>query len=177
MIIEIREKGTKAFYDEIVCVASKYRRYVKNPDAGFSNTFMINIIMMVLVACIFLLELYIGITNGFDWITITAGVVCVVTLYFWGLYHRKLKKVVKLYEADNRLSTLILDENGVELNKEGAQVLRISWENVAVLKVFKESTFFFSKDEPAIVIAINNVYKDQVLGYVKENNIPITIAE
>jgi len=80
-----------------------------------------------------------------------------------------------MFLNDDRTSTVTLDDNGVEINKGDTQIIRIGWNNVAFVRIFKESTSFFAKDASGIVISVTNKYKDQIMEYFNKNNIGVQI--
>jgi hypothetical protein len=87
-----------------------------------------------------------------------------------------MNKAVKEYMNDDRPSVVTLDDNGVEIEKKDSQAIRLAWDNVAFVRVFNESTCFFSKDLNGIVLAVNNKYKNELLDYIKDNNIQVLVV-
>ena len=79
--------------------------------------------------------------------------------------------------ADSRSSVLSLDETGVELNKGGSQIVKLGWDNIAVVRVDKESLTFVSGDRTGIVISIAKEFADEILAWLRENLPTAEIAE
>ena len=88
----------------------------------------------------------------------------------------RMNKTVDDYLADDRPSVVTLDENGVEIEKTGAQAVRLAWDNVAFVRTFVESTSFFSKDLSGIVLSVDNNYRKEIMDYIKSNNIDVKVV-
>ena len=107
-------------------------------------------------------------------------IVCAMTAFammafITAVFYYTMKKRVKMFLEDERTSTITLDEKGIEINKENAQIIRLGWDNVAFIRSFMESTSFFAKDASGIVISVTNKYKDQIMEYLNKNNIGVQI--
>ena len=152
--IEVNEKGTHAFYKEVVSATYQYQGLMKKPERKLRDSFKELKIYILICAALFAALAAMGFAWGFDGITIGG---MIVTL------------------ADPKPSVLILDEAGVELNKEGAQVIRTAWDNVAFVRVFRESVCFFSKGVRGLVIAVNRGREEEVLDYLNSNDIKVRI--
>ena len=149
MRIEVREKGTLEFYREIVNITSQYQRLMKNPEGKLKDTFRMIKSYLILCAVLFVLVLLMGIFWGMDALTILALVVLVGAIAVSGIQLKRLNDMVDVLMEDPRTAVIIMDENGVEFNKEDAEKLRISYENVAFLRVFEESVGIFAKSARA----------------------------
>ena len=88
---------------------------------------------------------------------------------------QQTQSALQIITGDTHLSILTLDEEGVELNKEASQLVRMAWNNVAFLRVFDESLCFFGKDARGIVIAVNRNHEKQILDYISDNGIDVKI--
>ena len=129
------------------------------------------------MASLFTIWLFHGIFNGFNvWI----GVVLVITgLAFILLIANQINmnKMVNAYLNDDRTSTVTLDEKGVELNKGGSQVIRVGWNDVTVVRSFKESVCFLAKNVTGFVIAVTNRYNDDIMKYLEDNHVDVKIVK
>ena len=175
MTIEVKEKGSKEFYKEVVNVISQYKQLMKKPEAKLNDNFKSYTIMMVAMAVIFATQVLRGMFDGVDALgsaALTASFMAFLVLF---LYRSNMKKMVDAYLKDGRASTITLDENGVELNKGGSQVMRVGWDGIAFVRSFRESTCFLSKDVMGLVIAVTNTHKDEIVNYLKENDIKVKI--
>ena len=177
MTIEIKEKGSKEYCKEVVNTMSQYKKLITRPDAELKDHFKSYPIWTGIMASLFTIWLFHGIFNGFNvWI----GVVLVITgLAFILLIANQINmnKMVNAYLNDDRTSTVTLDEKGVELNKGGSQVIRVGWNDVTVVRSFKESVCFLAKNVTGFVIAVTNRYNDDIMKYLEDNHVDVKIVK
>ena len=177
MSIEIKEKGTREFYKEVVNVLTQYRQLLYRPEDKLKNNFTRYILLTAAMALLCLMSLYGGISGTFNAMKILtvvfAGLATVATIVIL----LRMKKMVDGYLADDRPSVVTLDENGVEIEKTGSQAIRLAWDNVAFVRSFIESTCFFSKDLSGIVLSVNNDHKKEIMDYIKSNNIDVKVVK
>jgi len=176
MTIEVKEKGTRQFYKEVVNILTQYRQLLYRPEDKLKDNFTRYIFLTIAMVLICLMSLYGGITGSFTVTKIltavfggVAAVATVVILF-------RMKKLVDGYLADDRPSVVTLDENGVEIEKTGSQAVRLAWDNVAFVRSFVESTSFFSKDLSGIVLSVTNDYRKEIMEYIKSNNIDVKVV-
>ncbi|MBQ6438918.1 MAG: hypothetical protein IJJ06_02110 [Mogibacterium sp.] len=176
MTIEIKEKGTRQFYKEVVNVLTQYRQLLYRPEDKLKDNFTRYIFLTAAMVLICLMSIYGGITGSFNAMKILtavfAGVASVATIAIL----LRMKKMVDGYLEDDRPSVVTLDENGVEIEKTGAQAVRLAWDNVAFVRSFVESTCFFSKDLSGIVLSVTNDYRKEIMEYIKSNNIDVKVV-
>ena len=177
MRIEIREQGTPAFYKEVVCAMAQYMRIAKKPERKLEDTFKLLKIYIAVCGVFLVLIVLMGIFWGADGLTVLTVTILLAAIFLSAVQLNRLNQLYKSLEEDEHLSILTLDEQGVELNKEGSQLVRIAWDNVAFLRVFKESLCFFSKDVRGIIIAVSRKYEDQIFDYLSHNNVEIKIIK
>ena len=173
MTIEIREKGTEAFYREVVSVTAQYQRLIKKPDLKYHDLFKSYRILGLCMAALFGLQFWLGFLDGFDALRIIAMTVVTVAAFVVFLYDRMMRKLVKGYLEDERPSTVIMDDDGIEINKCDAQAVRLAWDNIAFVRKFKESICFFAKDNSRIVLAVTTEYEQEIMKYLEDNGIGI----
>ena len=176
MIIEVKEKGTKEYCKEVVNVISQYRQLIKKPEAKLKDNFKSYPVWTGVMASLFTIWLLGGIFNGFN---VWTGVVLVITglaLLLLIVYQINMNKMVIAYLNDNRTSTVTLDEKGVELNKGGSQVIRVGWNDVTVVRSFKESTCFLAKNVTGFVIAVTGRYNDDIMKYLEDNHVGVRVV-
>ena len=176
MTIEVTEKGSKEFYKEFVNILTQYRQLLYKPQDKLRNNYSKNIFLTVAMVALFGLSLYGGINDSFNVMKILVMVLSTVAVVFTIMYLLRMNKAVNEYMNDDRPSVVTLDDNGVEIEKSGSQAIRLAWDNVAFVRVFNESTCFFSKDLNGIVLAVNNKYKNELLDYIKDNNIQVLVV-
>ena len=175
MIIEIKEKGTKEFYEEVVSFNHQYGALMKKPEAKFMSSFKSLKIQILAMIFLFVSMTLLGKSDGFSPMAVCAMTASAITAFITAVFYYAMKKRVKMFLEDERTSIISLDDNGVEINKGNSQVIRIAWENVAFVRSFKESISFFAKDASGIVISVTNKYKDQILEYLNTNDTGVQI--
>lgn len=177
MTIEIKEKGTKQFYKEVVNVTTQYRQLLYKPDDKLKDNFGHYIFIIIAMAIIFAISLIGGIKGSFNTMKILIMVFAGLSVIATILVLLRMNKLVDTYLADDRPSVVTLDENGVEIEKKGSQAVRLAWDNVAFVRVFDESTCFFSKDLTGIVLSVTNDYKKEILDYLKSSGLDIMVIK
>ncbi len=177
MKIEVKEKGSLEFYREVVCATAQYARLIKKPEAKLVDSFKAIKTYVVLCAVMFVLLLVMGIAWGMDLLTIVAIVMIGLALALSILQLTRLNKVVESMLNGPHDSIFTVDEEGVELEKVGSQLVRMSWNNVAFVRSFDESLCFFSKDVRGFVLALTKKYEQQVLDYIKEEGFAVRIIK
>lgn len=175
MTIEIKEKGTRKFYKEVVNVVTQYRQLLYRPADKLKDNFIRYILLSLAMAFICVTFLIGGINGSFSVMNVLAMVFAALATVTSLIYLSRMNKMVNAYLADDRPSVVTLDENGVEIAKVGAQAVRLDWDNVAFVRSFSESTCFFSKDLSGIVLAVINDHKKELFDYIKNNNIDVKI--
>ena len=176
MTIEINEKGSKQFYKETVNVVTQYRQLLYRPEDKLKDNFKRYILLTVAMVLICLMSLYGGITGSFNTTKILTAVFAAFASVTTIVILLRMKKMVDGYMADDRPSVVTLDDNGVEIEKTGAQAVRLAWDNVAFVRSFVESTCFFSKDLSGIVLSVNNDHRKEIMDYIKSNNIDVKVV-
>ena len=156
MTIEVKEKGTKEFYEEIVSFYHQYGALMKKPTARFMTSFKSFLIQLFVMGVLFGSMIHIGQSEGFDSMVVCAMLVVAVGAFVLAVSYYAMKKRLKMFLEDDSTSTITMDENGVEINTGDTQIIRLGWDNVAFVRTFKESTSFFAKDASGIVISVTN---------------------
>lgn len=175
MTIEIKDKGTKAFYEEVVSFNHQYGALMKKPEAKFMSSFKSILMQIFAMGVIFGFTIYEGVSDGFSSLGVCAVTAAAMAAFVQAVMYYSMKKRVKMFLEDERDSTITLDDKGIEINKGDTQIIRLGWDNVAFVRTFKESTSFFAKDASGIVISVTNKYKDQIMEYLNKNNIGVQI--
>ena len=175
MVIDIKEKGTREFYEELVNITSQYRSLIKKPDMKLRNQFRL-LKLYIIICAVFLAALVLmGAFWGVDTMMIVGIVLMVIVIAFCWAFLKNMNLMVNRYLADQSTSILTLDENGVELDKGGSGTVRLAWENVAFVRAFDESVVFLAKDVMGFVIGINRGHKQEILGYLKDSGTSVTV--
>ena len=176
MTIEVKEKGSRQFYKEVVNIVTQYRQLLYRPEDKLRDNFTRYILLTIAMALICAMSIYGGINSSFKAMKILTAVVAGVAAAATAVILVRMNKTVDDYLADDRPSVVTLDENGVEIEKTGAQAVRLAWDNVAFVRTFVESTSFFSKDLSGIVLSVDNNYRKEIMDYIKSNNIDVKVV-
>ena len=177
MIIEIRQKGSEAFYREVVNITAQYRYILKNHHHRLKDYFKQFKLLLVLAAVFLVLLLLMAAFWGLDrWgYAVIAGLA--ISAAMSAVYLRLLNNMLKAMLADARTSVLSLDEAGVELNKGGSQIVKLGWENIAVVCVYWESISFVSGDRTGIVISVAKQYAGEIPAWLRAEQPGVELAE
>ena len=176
MTIEVKEKGSRQFYKEVVNIVTQYRQLLYRPEDKLIDNFTRYILLTIAMALICAMSIYGGINSSFNAMKILTAVFAGVAAAATAVILVRMNKTVDDYLADDRPSGVTLDENGVEIEKTGAQAVRLAWDNVAFVRTFVESTSFFSKDLSGIVLSVDNNYRKEIMDYIKSNNIDVKVV-
>ncbi len=176
MTIEVKEKGSRQFYKEVVNILTQYRQLLYRPEDKLRDNFTRYILLTIAMALICAMSIYGGINSSFNAMKILTAVFAGVAAAATAVILVRMNKTVDDYLADDRPSVVTLDENGVEIEKTGAQAVRLAWDNVAFVRTFVESTSFFSKDFSGIVLSVDNNYRKEIMDYIKSNNIDVKVV-
>ena len=177
MTIEIKERGTKQFYKEVVNVLTQYRQLLYRPQDKLKDNFKRYIFLTIAMLLICIMSVYGGITVSFSATRIITAVFAGVAAAATAVILFRMYKMVDGFLADDRPSVVTIDENGVGIEKTGAQAVRLAWDNVAFVRSFVESTCFFSKDLSGIVLSVTNDYKKEIMDYLKNSDINVTVIK
>ncbi|MBR3201653.1 MAG: hypothetical protein IKG17_10020 [Mogibacterium sp.] len=177
MTIEIKERGTKQFYKEVVNVLTQYRQLLYRPQDKLKDNFKRYIFLTIAMLLICIMSVYGGITVSFSATRIITAVFAGVAAAATAVILFRMYKMVDGFLADDRPSVVTIDENGVGIEKTGAQAVRLAWDNVAFVRSFVESTCFFSKDLSGIVLSVTNDYKREIMDYLKNSDINVTVIK
>ena len=178
MTIDVKDKATKEFYKEFINISNQRVAYLVEPEAKVSDSFTSSAIMMGGMLIIFVLELLHGMRAGFRGMTNAVLVFALLAFAVLLIYTVRLNRRVRSCLNDTAETIVTLDENGIELSKDGSPVARAAWEDVALVRSFTESTCFFEKDKGEVngaLIAVPNAYKQEVLSYLVDHDIVVKV--
>ena len=176
MTLEIREKGSDAFYREVIGVSANYRYLLKNHHRRIKDPLREYAVLLAVSAAVFTLLAVSTVFFGvgiFEGVALTglglASLLSALLLY-------RLTKAKNALMADRRTSTLTLDDNGVTLNKENSQELRFGWNNVVFVRVLREGIYFVAAEQTGMVISVAGRYGDAILPWLRENRPALEIV-
>lgn len=175
MQILIDHNGSDAFYTDAVNMMAQYRSLLKKPARKVENMLQTYKLLGIAAAVMFAIMAAMTIAWGSDTLMKVLMALLAVLFVFDIAYYFALIKLKKRMMEDKRTSILTLDENGVELNKEDEQVVRIAWDNLAFVRIYGECIGFVSKDVSGLIVFVERRYEGQVIPYVRETAPGVTI--
>ena len=169
----IRSGNQKEYAKEGLSISTQLVRLIRNPQKKISNVYTGNYIMLVMLIAGFLFEIWF--TNRcYDFINICLlGIVFLLVLLYLVRSIRFAKYVKMAVEH--------ADENVLELDTEGAtrkstkQILKVYWNSIQCIRVCRYSFVFVAKDETTYSIQAPIENLDNVLNFLRENNISIPV--
>ena len=177
MKIEISEKGSEAFYREVVNITTQYRFILKNHHYKLKDYFKQFKVLLILGIVFFVLLLLMAIFWGIDpWGCAVIAALGIIDA-MCAVYLHLLNKMLKAMLADSRTSILSFDDTGVELNKGGSQIVKLGWDNIAVVRVYQESLSFVSGDRTGFVISAAKKYAGEILAWLREHQPHVEVVE
>ncbi len=177
MRIEISEKGSEAFYREVVNISAQYRSILKNHHHKLKDYFKQFTVLLILGAVFFALLVLMAVFWGIDPWGYAIIAALSITAAMCAVYLHLLNKMLRAMLADSRLSVISFDDTGVELNKGGSQIVKLGWDNIAVVRVYKESLTFVSGDHTGIVISAAKQYANEILTWVRAAQPSVEVIE
>ena len=177
MKIELNEKGSRGFCEEVTYIRTNYVRVHNNPGRPaktITNYMGIRIIGFFIVA---LVALYLAIsTKDPIYMAVTAAMAIAVVAVFLS-YSGSRKKVYELMD-DDAPKSLEMDEDSVTYTI-GDKTLKYSWDDITCVTLNKRSIGFLPKKLKSEAFFVDAQYKDQVIrglreaehGYLLEDNV------
>ena len=177
MKIEITKQGSKAFYREVVNISAQYRYILKNHHRELRDCFKQFRILLILGTVLFVILLLMAVFWGVDPFDYAALAILGTAVILCAAYLFMLNRMLTSMLTDPRASVLSLDDCGVELNKGGSQIVKLGWENIAVVCVYQESLTFVSGDRTGLVISVTRQYADEILAWLSANQPSVEVVE
>ncbi len=177
MRIEIKGGRTRAFCQQAVNVFHQYPNLMKHPQGKLKNYF--RSLQRYVTICTALLVILgaMCIFWGPDALTITAMVLMALLIVLSSAFLFRLNQLCRQMMEDHRRTVLTLDEEGVELEKEGAQRVRLAWSAIAFVRVFSEALCFIPGDSTGLVMAVSRDYQEEILAYLREHNPDLPVIQ
>lgn len=161
MKIEIKERGSKKFYDEFLYIVSKYSKIKKNPKRKVrSLTFeIIMYIIFVSVAILLITSFYINDNSSIYLILI--GMLSILLLLII-VYLLSIIKRINILRSVTKTTIIDLDEKRIEFIDEEKNI-RINWSDIEFVLINKETICFIPKRVTSTFISIPTYYKKAIL--------------
>ena len=159
--LEISERGSREFYDEMYNVASNYNKFIKKPTKkprGQSKVYFGYCVWSAIVIALFM---YVYSQEHAGLFLLLAGMMLVCGILF-AVMGVAVNKRIKLLMSETGTKVFEIDENGVRL-KDDSQDIKLSWDNIANVLVNRNSIVFLPANDRTFLISVYSEYKDEVL--------------
>ena len=138
--IEIKEKGSESFYREVVNFQAQYRFILRNPARKLKDYFKQFRTLLILGSVFLVALIFMSIFWGASTLDYAIMAALAIAMAMCLAYLHMLGKALKTLMNDSRSSVLILDDSGVELNKEDSQIVKLAWSNISFIRLYWNST-------------------------------------
>lgn len=177
MTIEIKEKGSEAFYKEVVNIMYNFRKLLKDHSRKLSDYFKQYKVLAIIAAVLLVALVAMSFAWGWEMLDIVAVVlmaVCAVCCY---LMLSNLNKVKSNMMAGGGNTVLIFDDEAVTFSKAGGTTVKLNWNTVAFVRLFNECLAIIPNEATAIIISLDKSYAPQVLDWLSENKPQIEVIK
>ena len=174
MKIEIKERGSKDYYDEFLYIAFRYKDFLRKPKrkAYHVTKFLLLTMVFALISIIFSIIVYLN-TNDILYIVLTT-----LLLFILGIslcYYVIMKKQINTFLSDNSVKEININTDGIEY-KDNRKSMSLAWNNVSSIIINKYSICFLS-NEGRILISIDKKYQEKVIKGLKNYHKEILLID
>lgn len=163
MEIELESKErSKEYYYEIIDGVSQYQKFLKNKNAKLKNTMKELTALMILYVALIALSFALGFFANMSFLIILG---CILAIIFFVLIYLvyKYNKTAKILKSEKGITKLIIDENGICTIRPNFQEARLHWDNIQVIRTFKNVTLVYPKEGVFVIF-----FPNELLNEVKE---------
>lgn len=164
-----KHQPSKGFILELVNATTNYKRFKKNKFAKMRNVLTPFKVAFFILLSAFLLSLLASIVlnDQETWIiTIEIGACLAVLIIVWLGIKFIYKKAYKNFGG----VTIDINEEGITHRQDGVQEIKIPWDNVYMVRIFKELTAIYPKNEGGIIVLLENKYTPELIRGLAEYN-------
>ncbi len=167
MKIEVKTRGSKEFYDEMLYVITYWKKFVKNPKkkAWQYSKYLCLFMVVSALMCGAFVALYL--TDG-DWYSLVMiGAFVILFLFTLSLFIA-VKKRIKIYLDDKSDKTIDINENCISYSSDTMN-LKMNKEDISVIIINNNSICILPKQLDKFAISISMDYLDEFLKGTSEN--------
>ena len=175
MTIDIKEKGSEAFYKEVVNIMYNFRKLLKAHSRKLSDYFKQYRILAIISAVLFVAIVAMSIAWGWDMLSIVAVALMAICAVFCVLMLSSFNKVKSNMMANGGNTVLTFDDEAVTFSKAGGTTVKLNWNTVAFVRLFSECLAIIPNEATAIIISMDKAYAPQVLDWLSENKPQIEV--
>lgn len=161
MKIEVKERGTRSFYDEFLYIAFNYRSFRKRPHkrAYRLTSYLIGNECFVLLAIILFALSY---KEGSDVVDVfLMGMFAFLFIYILFYLIITIKRI-KSFMNTKGSKTINITEYGIEYSDED-KTLKLAWNDTQSVIISKYSICFLPKVMTGALISVTVNYKDEII--------------
>ncbi len=166
MKIEVKERGSKSYYDEFLFVVNKYRSLLKKPNVKVSKltVFLKQYLLLILLSIIIFIASYIF-TYDILFILFTGmlSILFIFSIYYLILINKRINYLMN--ETGSKI--ININKDYVEYSDEDKSY-KVKWENIKYVIINKYSICFMPYLKSEILISISTDYKDKILNAIKK---------
>ena len=166
MKIEVKERGSKAYYDEFMYVASYYRKFQKNPGRKIRRMtrFLLSYELLVLFAIAAICFFYFIYPDRLY--VFLLGMLALVLLMSVLLHYRVEKRIQEIMKAeDTKIITIDEEQIGYE---DSEKEFRIRWDEVMAVLSGPHLICFLPKGKDGVLISVCEDQKEEVMAAIRE---------
>ena len=164
MKLEVKERGSKCFYDEFLSVMMKYKKIIKNPHKKV-NRLSKEVIGLMLLS-VFLLIVFI-ILYKFKGYSIICVVLFSLIFILSIIYYLLMNKRISFYR--NFKGTIVIEFNNDYIEYLSSKNnYKVDWDNIKSIIINKYSICFIPIYSNKVMIGISTEYKDKVIDIIKK---------
>ena len=174
MKIEVKERGSKNYYDEFLYIISNYRKFRKNPNKKV-HRLTINLLVydILLLFSIIILLLFYVVDKDHLFIFLI-GMLSLLFIFML-LYLIMINIRIKQFMSSTETKIININNVGVEY-ADNEKNIRIKWEEVAFIIINKHTICFLPKARTNILISLTTKYRKEVIkGLDKYNKTSLLI--
>lgn len=164
MKFEIKERGTKEYYDEVLYVAFRYMDFLKKPKRKVFKLTKFLLILTIITILFLTLSIYLYyISKDIFYIILIGLLSAIIFISFISFIIAKRRIKYFMSEIDTKI--IDINNNGIEYIDESKNY-RIKWEDIKNIIINKYSICFIPRTK--ILISIYIEYKSDVIKTLKK---------
>ncbi len=161
MKIEVKERGSKEFYDEFLAVMQNYNNLIKKPQKKVSNQSVsilkLGIYAFITLTVYILIHLF-GDLKMETYIIILFAIIFLIVIILYGMVQSKIKRL----QSYKGTITIDFSKEGITYYSE-KENYKLNWDDIKYIVINHYSICFLPKESMKILIGINIEYQKEVL--------------
>ena len=166
MKIDVKDRGKKEYYEEVLYIATKYNSIRKNPKKKvyriipYLICYDLFLILSIILITVFYLDTY-------DRLYIFLLGALFVFLFLSILLMISFKKRIDIFMNIDGVKSIIIDEEEVSYEDKEKR-FNVKWDDIESVIIHKYSISFIPKSSSVALISISTDYKKEVLKALKK---------